>query len=152
MADINDICEGVAANLTVLLNDDVVKTVVPWIDDNPTMPSVQIGGVQTMTRSSFGDSWTILLLVQALIGRASDQHSQKLLNRLVAGDGITSVWDAIESNRTLTSRYNPADGLSTNQPAAADDVAVVSFDGAAKFTNANGVDALVGTWTVQVLA
>lgn len=152
MADINAICEGLAANLTELLDDDIVKTVTPWLDDNPTMPSVQVAGVQAMTRDAFGDSYQITLLVQALIGRASDQHSQKLLNQLVSGDGVTSVWDAIESNRTLTSRFTPADGLTANQQPAADDVAVVSYDGAARFTNQNGVDALVGTWTVTVLA
>lgn len=153
MPDLNAICEGLAANLTACLDDDVVKTVTPWLDDNPTMPSLQVAGVQTMTRESYGDTYRITLLVQALIGRGSDQHSQKLLNRLAVGDNTcTSVWDAIEANRTLTARYNPADGLTTSQSAAADDVAVVSYDGAARFTNANGVDALVGTWTVQVLA
>lgn len=150
MPNLNDICEGIAANLASLLDDELVKTVVPWLDDNPTMPSLQVIGVQTMTRDSFADSYDINLVVQALVGRASDQHAQKLLNQLLVGD--STVWDAIESDRRLTSRFNPADGLRANQTAAADDVAVVSYDGASRFTNTNGVEAIVGSWTVQVLA
>lgn len=150
--NLTDIREGLAANLRALVDAGTVKHVSPWLLDNPTMPSVCVAGVSAMEFTTFqpGDA-DITLLVEAAIGKASDVGAQKILDKLLAGSGSTSLRAAVEADPQLTSRWNNDDGLTENQPAACDDLQVVAYRGQQRFTFPNGVEALLATWEVQVI-
>lgn len=149
--DLTAIREGLAANLHVCLEEQSVKQVSPWLLDNPAAPSLQVAGVRDMSRLDFGSGASITMAVEVAIPQASAADSQKQLDRLVlGGDDITSVWDAIEADPTLSSRFTPHAGLTDSTPAC-DSLAVVSYEGQSRYVFPNGVEALLGTWVVQVI-
>lgn len=153
MEDITNIRRGLAALLRDVLpaNEGQVNA---WWHENPSTPCLQIAGVQELEKTSFGPGGLrIVFAVEAVIGLASDVRAQQILDGMLATDQIPT---AVESSNTpsgaLTSRLQDNGTVLTGQTAAADSVAFLRFLGQAPFQLRNGVEVLLGTFLVEVLA
>lgn len=154
MAQLDDIREGVAANLYALKTAGTVGHVSAYLQENPQTPSVHVVGIAPFDYGlgfgdGAGDEWTVL--IEALVGRATDIGSQKTLNALLATAGTSSLKVAVESNRTLTSRLSDAGVVTTGQPAACSHLLVSRYMGQSR-TVVSSAEMLVATWAVRVIA
>lgn len=152
MAQLDDIREGLAANLYALKTDGVVGHVSPYFQENAQSPSVHVPGLAPFEYGmGFGEEGgdEFALLIEAIIGRATDIGSQKTLNALLATSGTTSLKRAAESDGQLTSRMDDKGVITTGQAAAASYVLVARYLGQSR-TVVNNAEMLVATWAVRV--
>lgn len=160
---IDEICEGIAANLHALreLDPPLLKQVHPFLLENPTAPSAMVGDPIEFTFESFtgpDDAGTVrwLIPVEVWLGTASDIGSRKRLRQLLAPAGASSLVAAVEaagdlSRRRLTSRLNEEGELSTDQAPACDSIAFEEFRGSSRFLADNGTTYLLATWIFEVV-
>lgn len=154
MADLDAIRRGLAANLATLRTAGTVGQVSAYLLENPTPPSLQVAGVDTIDYDEHGfgsageDNWRIL--IEAALGKVSDTGSQDLLNTLLSE---SSVKTAIEADTKLTSRLS-ANGqtVTTGQSAAALWVKCRRYRGQSRVVFPNGAELLLATWEVEVAA
>lgn len=153
MADIDAIRRGLAANLAVL-KPDTVGQVYPYLLQNPSPPSVMVSGIEAggIDYISYGDSVSIMFLIEVCLGVVSDIGAQKLLGSLLASSGATSLVTAVQADRRLTSRMGDDGRVTADEGAAADAVAFEGFRGQTPFTLPNRTEVLLATFAVQVLA
>ena len=104
---------------------------------NFTTPVFQIAGNGPVLYDRRGTD-KLTFVVQAIVGTVDDVGAQRLLSTFVQASGSTSAKAAIESDRTLG-------GI-------ADDLRVTEYLGDRVVTLPNGVEYLIGQWTVEVLA
>lgn len=100
-------------------------------------PTFQIAGHGPILYDRRGTD-RLVFVVQAIVGTVDDVAAQRLLSTFVQGSGSTSVKAAVESDRTLGSLV--------------DDLRVTEYLGDSIVTLPNGVEYLIGQWTVEVLA
>ncbi len=150
MADLEAIRRGLAA----LLRDALPETegqVSPWLIANPTKLSLQVAGIDEMTRTDFADGTRWVFLIEASLSDASNQGSQRTLDDL-----ITAVPEALEDDETsagaLTKRLQDDGTVDTGEDPAADSVAFLEYRGAQRVTREGGGTMLSATWAVEVLA
>lgn len=154
MAQLDDIREGLAANLYALKTAGTVGHVSPYMQENPQTSSVHVAAVAPFEYGlgfgdGAGDEWT--LLVEAILGRVTDVGSQKTLNSLLATSGSTSLKVAIEADTKLTSRLNEKGVLTTDEGAACSHLLLSRYLGQSNPV-LGGALTLVGTWAVRVIA
>lgn len=162
-ADLQAICEGLAANAAALkAQPDLIKQVSAYPLENPTAPAVLIAGVEAdgyqfegYSGGSVEPSVLLNLLVQVVLGEISKPVTFKRLNRLMAPWGDESLVVALEADPQLTSRYQE-DGSSftvlTGQSPAASAVAFHAYRGQSLWTAGNGVTYVSANWTFTVQA
>lgn len=125
--------EGLAANLAILGPEIQVSA---YRQPQPTVPSVQVTGLDEMTPDSMrGGSYSMTFIVQAFVGTPSEVGAQIRLDDFLYPTGDSSIWAALESDRTLGG--------------AAAGSAVIRNDGTQLLTVGN-VQMLGSTWFVQV--
>lgn len=148
----DDICRGLAANLSVLNGYQIS----PWFLDNPTPDAIQVSGASDIdydvafeNRGVSHDMWNIE--IEACIQRTVDVAAQLALAKLISPDSEGSLKAALEADNRLTSRFLDDMTVQTGQPPACDDLHVIRYRGTARHTLEPGFDVLLATWTVQVL-
>jgi hypothetical protein len=160
LADLDDIFAGLGANLAALKQAEIaprqplIQQVSAYLLDNPSPPSVMVAGVdvdgvdfQTFGREDV--AWTIL--IEVCLGRVSDIGAQKLLRKLLAGTGETSLVQAVEANQTLTSRLLDDGTVQTDQDAAAEKVTFAGYRGQTQFRfPGQEAPVLLATWAFGV--
>lgn len=128
-----DIRAGLAANLETLGTDIQVS---PYRHPSPTPPTVQVTGLDEMEPSAMGGgSYSLTFIVQAFVGTPTDIGAQQRLDDFLFPIGDSSIWAALESDRTLGG--------------AARSSAVIRNDGTQLLT-VNNVQLLGSSWFVQV--
>lgn len=128
-----DIRAGIAANLETL---GPGIQVYPYRHPSPTPPTVQVTGLDEMEPSSMGGgSYTLTFIVQAFAGLATEEGAQRRLDDFLYPTGASSIWAALESDRTLGG--------------AAHSSAVIRNDGTQLLTVGN-TQLLGSSWFVQV--
>jgi len=161
MADLQTIREALAGNLAALRdvevapNQPLIGQVSAYMLDNPTPPAVLVAGVDSegMDFHTYGREdviWTIL--VEACLGLVTDIGAQKLLNKLLAPTGETSLVATVEATPTLTKRLSDQGVVTTGQTAAAQNVAFAEYRGQTPFVLTNGSRVLLATWAFTVIA
>lgn len=155
MADLEDIRRGLAANLATLKSDGF--QVVPYLLDNPTAPTIQVGGLTDVDydqefRGEYllvGDKMTVV--IEVAIPRKTDIGAQKLLDKL---HGSANLKAAVEADNRLQSRMADDGTITISQEPACDDLRVVRYKGSApmilKQAGGVGMDNLLATWEVEV--
>ena len=93
--------------------------------------------------------WTIL--IEACLGLVTDIGAQKLLNKLLAPTGETSLVATVEATPTLTKRLSDQGVVTTGQ-AAAGKVDFAEYRGQTPFVLTNGSRVLLATWAFTVIA
>lgn len=94
-----DIRAGLAANLETL---GPGIQVYAYRHPSPTPPTVQVTGLDEMEATSMGGgSYTLTFIVQAFVGTPSDEGAQRRLDDFLYPTGDSSIWAALESDRTL---------------------------------------------------
>jgi len=141
MADLVDICEGIAANIRTELGDKF-KLVAPFPLAGPPTPSAHVLPGDVDFHQTFGsledsmDSWTFT--VEAFLALATDRESQKLAAKYLSKSGDFSVIAAIESDTSLG-------GIVSD---------LIVTGGGFRYWDKAGVPPVTyvgGFWTVQVL-
>lgn len=152
MADLDDIRQGLAANLYALKTAGAVGHVSPFMQESPQSPSVHVPGLAPFDYGGgFGDDeGEMPVLIEAIIGTVTDIGAQKTLNALLASSGATSLKAAAESDKQLTSRLNEKGVLLTDQSAACSDLLVSRYLGQTR-TVVGTAEVLIATWSVRVL-
>lgn len=156
MADITAIRRGLAALLRDVLPEDEGH-VYPWLQDNPMPPTLCVAGIERdgLTYVTFGDPPGIEanFVVEAWLGAASDVGSQRFLDGLLSTDAVATALEADgDSGGALYSRLQDDGTVLTDQDAAADSVAVMSYLGQTRLARGTGHDVLLAQWLVKVLA
>lgn len=154
MAQLDDIREGIAANLYALKTNRTVGHVSAYMQENPQTPSLHVVGIQPFEYglgfgSGAGDEW--LVLIEAVLGRVTDIGGQKTQNALLATSGDTSLKVAVEADRQLTSRLGDDGKVTANQTPACSDLIVSSYLGQSR-PIMGGAELLVSAWAVRVIA
>lgn len=154
MAQLDDIREGLAANLYALKTAGTVGHVSAYMQENPQTPSVHVVGVAAFDYGlgfgdGAGDEWTVL--IEALLGKTTDIGSQKKLNDLLATSGATSLKVAVEADRQLTSRLSDDGKVTEDQAAACSHLLVSRYQGQSPVV-IGGAQLLAATWAVRVIA
>lgn len=150
MADIEAIRRGLAANLRAAIptTDGMAS---PYLLENPSGPALQVVGFENIDYiRSFGPGVSLEIVVEGCVPMVLGDGASRFFDRWVLRETTYSVADALEADRRLTSRLRDNGTVLGNQAAAADDLQVREFRGYRRLTIANGVDALVGDWLVQV--
>ncbi len=160
MADLEDIFSGIGANLAALKAVEIARgqpllgQVSAYLLDNPTPPCAMVAGVDSdgVTYETYGRenvAWTIL--VEVCLGRVSDIGSQKLLRKLLAGVGETSLITAVEADQTLTSRLGDDGQVTMGQSPAAEKVTFAGYRGQVPFLfPGQNAPVLLATWAFEV--
>lgn len=148
MPELDDICEGLAANLAAIPDTQVSA----YMLDNPTPGMLQVAGLDEIEYDkTFGRDDTLFVVVEGCASLAGgDIASQKRFRRWLASSGTESVKAAIEADRQLTKRLQHDGTVQTGQPAAADTLRVTRFRGYRRHRLENGTEVLLGDWIVQV--
>lgn len=141
MADLIDICEGIAANIRDGLGDRIrVVSPLPLVKPEPVSAHVLPGEVDY--HQTFGDledsmdDWTFT--VEAFLAQVAGRESQKLAAKYLSKSGDSSIIAAIESDTTLG-------GLISD---------LIVTRGGFRYWDKPGTPPVVyvgGFWTVQVL-
>ena len=129
--EISQIRTGLATNLNTLSNCQVSA----YRLEAPTPPSLMVVGFDRITRVAMG-SYEFGFLVQGVAGAATHKGAQITLDKWISPTGATSVWKAIESDKTLG-------GVVAN-------AIVIRCDGAQFIETKPGVEMLGSTWHVQI--
>lgn len=148
MADIDAICKGLAANLFALKAAGTVGHVSAYFQENAQSPSLHVIGLDAFDYDgAFGDGTgePLTLVVEAVIGRATDIGAQKKFRALFA-----AFQAAAESDTRLTSRLEDNGRVTTGQAAACSDLRVSRYRGQRPLV-VNGAETLVAAWSVTVL-
>jgi hypothetical protein len=122
---------GLATNLQTLGDS---RQVSAYRKQAPTPPSLMVTGFGPLAKTAFG-SWQIEFMVQGLAGAPTQESAQIRLDEWISPLGATSVWNAIESDKTLGGIVNNA--------------IVTACDGA-QFIETPGGEVLGSTWHVQI--
>jgi len=146
---IEQIRRGLAANL------DGIRTardcqLSAYLLDNPTGPSLQVAGFEGIEAQAYGPTWLVGVVIEGatpLAGGSRGAYAR--FDEWLLGD--FTVWDAIETDQTLTSRLRDNGSVLAGQSPVADSVAVQEFRGYRRGRSANQVEMLFGDWLVQVL-
>lgn len=163
MADLQAICEGLAANGAALKTAGLIKQVSAYPLENPTAPALLVAGVEpagyeyvTFGGGAVEPSIRLSVLVQVVLGKLSAPVTFKLLHRLMAATGSESLVATIEADPQLTSRYQE-DGtgdfdILTSQAAAADFVSFNAYRGQSIWTAESGIVYVSANWAFEVRA
>jgi hypothetical protein len=146
MPDMEAIRRGLAGNLRTEISATRVPQVSPWRKDNPSTPSLQVSGFDTITPETFGapdEGIAIPMLIHCFVSSTLDRSSQANLDDLVF-----DVWAAILSDKQLTSRLLDNGTVQTGQDPAVDDLDVTACDGSQILTMPNGSEVLGSTFHV----
>jgi hypothetical protein len=132
MATVAQIRAGIVANLSTIPDCQISA----YRKDNPTPPTLQVIGQDEMESTTFGRGGNrLVMLVQGLVGNTLDRAAQEKLDEWMAFDGATSVWAALESDRTLNGTV--------------DGSFVQRHTGTQIFKLPNGVEAFGTTWFLE---
>lgn len=132
-----DIRAGLVTNLERIQDVTGKPQVNAYRMSNPTLPSVQVTGYETMEPITFHRGATsIPVIVQAFAANSTTRGGQELLDQWLFPTGSLSIWAAIMYDRTLGGKV--------------DDLMVTSCDGSQIVTLDNSVEAVMSTWHVQV--
>jgi hypothetical protein len=124
--------EGLAANLSSLPDIQVSPYRLP----SPTPPTVQVTGLDEMEPTAMhAGGYTLVFIVQAFVGIPSDQGAQRRLDDFLYPTGPSSIWAALETDRTLSGAVASS--------------AVIRNDGTQLLTVGN-TQMLGSSWFVQV--
>lgn len=128
--EISDIRSGLVTNLKTLTDSRQVaayrRTTRP--------PVLMVTGFGEVVRVAMG-SWAMEFLVQGIAGAPTEESAQIRLDKWISPLGSTSVWKAIEVDKTLGGIVNNA--------------TVTRCDGAQFITTPAG-EMLGSTWHVQI--
>ena len=98
MADLGDIREGIAENLSTIPDIQVSAYVL----SNPTLPCAVVFAGPTEFDKAFGRGLdTLVFMVRVVVAAVSDISAVVNLDPYLAGSGSRSVKEAIESDKTL---------------------------------------------------
>lgn len=131
-----------------------IQQVTPYLLDDPTPNSLSVAGLQdaqfgaTYGKAAANDEYVIV--IEALLQKNPDIQWQKVLRKLLAPTGATSLRAAVEANK-LTSRLADDGTVTTDQEPACDDLHVEAFRGQTTYTTPGGIVCALGEWTVRVL-
>ena len=150
MADLDAIRRGLAANLKQALPGSAGQ-VSPYMLDNPTVPSLQVIGLDEIEYDTLGfgrggdDHFFIL---EAALGRSSDTGAQRKLVELLSTG--SSVKEAAESDGRLTKRLLDDGTVLEAQAPAAEYVHVTRYRGQSRFAIPSGPEVLLASWVCKV--
>lgn len=131
MTEIADIRAGLATNLRTISDS---RQVSPYRKESPTPPALMVIGFGEVARVAMG-SWEMEFLIQGLAGAPTQESAQIRLDKWISPRGATSVWTALESDKTLNGKVN--------------NVIVTLCDGA-QFIETPSGEVLGSTWHVQI--
>lgn len=164
MSDLQNICEGIAANLATLRTNDpnFIKQVHPFPLASPTPPSLMVhgpteGGIEytAFHGPDVEASMRYLIAVEAWLGLAEKQSAHRALRALLSPNADTSLVAAVEAaggvRARLTARLNADGELSEDQDPACDTIAFEEYRGHSNFVAENGTVYLLATWVFEVL-
>lgn len=134
-----------------------IVQVTPYLLDEPSPNSLCVGG---LANAEFdiqfrGDGGTLIgdqydIVVEAALQKNPDIQWQRVLRKLLAPTGSTSIRAAIEANK-LTSRMDDEGAVTTGHDPACDDLHVTGFRGQTTYMTPGGIEVALAEWTVQVL-
>lgn len=128
-----DIRAGIVANLASI--PDCQKS--PTRSGNNTPPALVVTGFDKMEATAFGrGGFSFVMLVQALAGAPTLRSAEARLDQWLLPGGDVSVWDALESDRTLNGT------VSTSFVASCDGSQLIQLD--------NGTEVLGSTFHLQI--
>lgn len=156
MADLQTIRQGLAGSLAALRENGTVGQVSAYLLDNPTPPALTVSGVDDdgVDPLAYGADGGVgyTILIEACLGKVSDIGAQKLLNKLLAPTGETSLVATVLADDKLTKRLSDSGVLTTGQTPAASSLAFAGYRGQTPFVLENGSRVLLATWAFTVYA
>jgi hypothetical protein len=123
---------GIVANIKATVGS--TAQVTPYKSESPTPPTLQVTGFGEVIKVAMG-SWQMEFLVQGLAGAPTQESAQMRLDGWISPLGSTSIWKAIESDKTLGGIVNNA--------------IVTRCDGA-QFLETRGGEVWGTTWHIQI--
>lgn len=137
MAEFSAIRAGIATNLRTLPGVSS-EQVSAYRLENPTPPTLQVLGIDSMTPTAFGrGGFTSTWIVQGFVAKTLSRAAQERLDKWLHPDGTESVWAALETDDTLGG--------------VIEQLTVISNDGLTEFQLPNGVELFGSTWTLEIL-
>lgn len=130
--EISQIRAGLVTNLKTLSDS---RQVSAYQLESPTPASLWVTNPGEIIKTGFG-SYQLSIQVQGAAAASTEKGAQIRLDKWLSPTGATSVWSAIESDKTLG-------GIVAN-------AIVTRCDGSLFFTGKGGVEYLGSTWHVQI--
>jgi hypothetical protein len=160
--DITAICEGIAANLATIRDNDptLVKQIHPFPLRNPTGTALLVHGIVEQEYLTFGSveqppGMRYLVGVEAYFGTADQIGNHQKLRRLLTSVGDDSLVSAVEAEGTerarLTARLNHDGELLEDQDPACESISFEEYRGHAYITAPNNTEYMVATWIFEVM-
>lgn len=153
MATLEDIRQGLAANLAALRSGDDGCQVSPYMLGAPVPPTLLVmGPIDDAERIDFGgEDEELFIVVQGFAAMVEDIAGQKRLDRWWSNVGDDSVTAALEADKQLTSRLDDEGNVTDDQDPACADLVVLRKSRYRVF-DIPQVGRVVGCeWTVKVI-